>query len=147
MPKETPITPDEKQRRIDIIKNLIVAGHTKAEIVAKCLNEHAFNVTERMCYYYVQDAWHDLSADAPAVDRRAYFMVTVQQLDGLIGEAIKSKNLKAANDLLQTRIRIMKLDTPQAEAWEADAIAAGFNPDDLQREWLANRMATHATVN
>lgn len=147
MPKDSPVSPDEKQNRLAIIKQLIIAGHTKAEIVHKCQEEHKWGVTDRMVYYYVQDAWKEFAGDAPQVDRAAYFAVTVLQLDTLIGEAIKSKNLKDANGLIQTRVKLMKLDQPQADAWEQDAIEAGFDPAEVATAFLANRVNRDASIN
>jgi hypothetical protein len=125
-----PCTAEEKQERLAVIRDMIVRGMPKPDIVKTCQAEYSWNISDRMIYYYMQDVWAELSNAALGIDRKAHYDLTIERFDYLYGLAVKAGNLKVANDILANKAKLMKLDTPTAVDWRKAAAAAGIEPTD-----------------
>lgn len=125
-------TPEQISERHQIVRNMITAGLTQADIVNKVREDFAeWDISDRQVRNYVQQVYEAMSSDAGLVDRAAYFVRTLERMDTVYSLAIKAGNLKTAHDSNMGIIKLLKLDSPQASMdWRTVAKQAGFEPSE-----------------
>lgn len=128
-------TPEQITERHEIIRNMITAGMTQADVVNKVREDYAaWDISDRQVRNYVQAVFDAMSSDAGLVDRRAYFVRTLHRMDDVYSRAIQVGNLKVAHDSNMGIIKLLKLDTPTASMdWRTVAQEAGFEPSEAVR--------------
>ncbi len=128
-------TPDQIAERHEIVRNMITAGLSQAEVVNKVKADYAeWDISDRQVRNYVQQVYEAMSSDAGLVDRAAYFIRTLERMDDVYSRAIKAGNLKTAHDSNMGIIKLLKLDSPQASLnWREVAKQAGFEPSEAVR--------------
>lgn len=137
MPQHEPASPEQLAERREIIRNMITAGFNQAEVVRRVKEEYgAWGVSDRQVRNYVKAVYEDFSSDAGLVDRRAYFVRTIESIDQTKSEAAKIGNLKLKLDCDLAIARLLKLDSPQANMdWREAAKNAGLEPTEMVKQF------------
>lgn len=132
-------TPEQIAERHQIIRNMITAGLSQADVVNKVREDYsAWGISDRQVRNYVKAVYDAMSTDAGLIDRASYFVRTIHRMDDVYSRAITAGNLKVAHDSNMGIIKLLKLDTPQAAMdWRAAAKEAGLEPTAMI-EQLAN---------
>lgn len=137
MPKEDRAEPDELERRLEIVRELVVKGMRKRHVVAYLREKHdSWGLTDRMLRNYFDMVWARLADDAANVDRPALFTWVLEGLKDLYYEARKVSDFKTAGKFLMDIVSLGQLSNPQYKMdWREAAKQAGIDPQALAAEF------------
>jgi len=131
VPRENRVPDAELKVRYKIIQDLITKGYRAVDLWTYIKAETDWQISRRQSFNYYKNAFEAFS-DESEVNRPAYFALVLSRNEYLYQRALADKDLRLAASLVADLIRLLKLDTPNADFdWQSEAAKQGYDPAQI----------------